>query len=1265
MKAPRAFACGAFPLLSILVLLSSTQYVILSMKSIFTLLLALCTGFSQLLFAQQAPQKFNYQAVARDGEGLALSEKPLTVRIGILSDTDLDRPLYSEEHTVVTNRLGLFNVAIGTGRVIEGSFSSIDWGSAAHYIHVRMDMDGSGRFVDLGQSQLLSVPYALYAEKSGLTTGMQGDGSRNDPDDWSRTGNGGTNPSVNFIGTTDAQDLVVRTNGTERARFKTNGDVNLSTGSNITIGNSNALNMDGTRNIHIGENAGAISTGDQNAFIGYNAGQVNTTGAKNTFIGPTAGRINTTGSQNAFIGGRAGFNNTTGGENSFIGWQAGQQNVSGNENTFIGKYAGSSNTTGSLNTYIGSNSGGSANLTNATAIGAGAQVTVSNSLVLGNNANVGIGVSAPDQRLHIAGNARITGAIFDSNNEAGTAGQVLSSTATGTQWITPDEGGGTLDAAYDFGGDGVGRTITADAGAVRISGTDGLLVKGQYGVGAVPGIEGALTAMYFNPYKSAFRAGSVYFGEWDGANVGNFSVAMGQSTIAYGHFSTALGLGTVANTYAETALGTYGTIGNSAYNVTFNSNDRLLTLGNGINADNRSDALRVLKNGNTAIGNIDPTTRLDVDGQIRIRGGAPGAGKILVSDAIGLASWADFVETDPKVGVTLSGTVPRWDGSTLVNGILADNGSNVGVGTTTPSAKLEVNGQIKITGGSPEASKVLVSDANGLASWAFEADPKVDVTLVGSIPRWNGSNLANGSMTDNGSNVGVGTTTPTATLEVNGQIKITGGSPGASKVLVSDANGLAAWQIAQLSLDQAYDYSGSGTGRTIVADAGAVRISGTDGILVTGTFSSGNNLDASGAGVKMFFFPKFAAFRVGQVNGNHWDEGEIGEHSFASGNNTRAKGSISTAIGFGCSAMAFASLAGIYNSTASGLYSIALGSNASASSTNSIALGNGASSSGSGSIALGPNNSTGDNSTALGGYTLASGEFSISTGRSTIASGDNSSAMGNQTIAPSFAEIALGILNTEYTPSSTSNYSSSDRLLVVGNGTSTSNRSDAMVILKNGNTGIGTSTPQTLLHLNGTDPHLRVASGSGGKSSLELFEVSNSINYGYEFEYNGDAVDALYLWSRGFSGNEGIRMTWEKNGEVGIGTTTPAYKLEVNGTAGKPGGGSWTATSDARLKQDVNEYKDGLKEILAIRPVTYRYNEQSGHNTEKEYVGVIAQELKEVAPYMVGTFELDGTEYYDVDNSPMMYMLINAVKELKAENDAQQQLIEQLLKERK
>lgn len=133
-------------------------------------------------------------------------------------------------------------------------------------------------------------------------------------------------------------------------------------------------------------------------------------------------------------------------------------------------------------------------------------------------------------------------------------------------------------------------------------------------------------------------------------------------------------------------------------------------------------------------------------------------------------------------------------------------------------------------------------------------------------------------------------------------------------------------------------------------------------------------------------------------------------------------------------------------------------------------------------------------------------------------------------------------------------------------------------------------------------------------------------------------------------------------GNVGIsgGTGSPTYTLQLfasngAGSAAKPSGGSWTNPSDIRLKSNIRPYEDGLSKILQINPVTYRYNSDTGFDTGLDQVGVIAQDLKEIAPYMVGTFEWGESKesYLDVNNSAMTYMLINAVKE-------QQEMINQL-----
>jgi hypothetical protein len=122
---------------------------------------------------------------------------------------------------------------------------------------------------------------------------------------------------------------------------------------------------------------------------------------------------------------------------------------------------------------------------------------------------------------------------------------------------------------------------------------------------------------------------------------------------------------------------------------------------------------------------------------------------------------------------------------------------------------------------------------------------------------------------------------------------------------------------------------------------------------------------------------------------------------------------------------------------------------------------------------------------------------------------------------------------------------------------------------------------------------------------------------------------------------------------IGIGTNAPNAKLTVNGTASKPGGGSWATFSDARLKKDVTPFSDGLSTLLKIKPVNFKYNELTDHKSEEKYVGVLAQELKEVAPFMVSVSSSDkrSDDYLMVDPSAFTYILINSVKEQQAQMD--------------
>jgi hypothetical protein len=113
--------------------------------------------------AAQVPQAFDFQAVARNASGNVLSAQPVSVRLSIHSGTAGGAIAYQETHAVTTSALGLFSVAVGQGSTVLGVFADVAWGETAHFLHVELDATGGSNYVDMGTTQLLSVPYALHA----------------------------------------------------------------------------------------------------------------------------------------------------------------------------------------------------------------------------------------------------------------------------------------------------------------------------------------------------------------------------------------------------------------------------------------------------------------------------------------------------------------------------------------------------------------------------------------------------------------------------------------------------------------------------------------------------------------------------------------------------------------------------------------------------------------------------------------------------------------------------------------------------------------------------------------------------------------------------------------------------------------------------------------------------------------------------------------------------------------------------------------------
>ena len=139
------------------------------MRKLFTFLFAVVLTAG--VFAQ-APQKMSYQAVIRNAGNTLITSHAVGMRISILQGTT---PVYVETQTPTTNANGLISIEVGSGTVVSGSFTAINWRTGTYSIKTETDPTGGTNYTSIvGTSQLLSVPYALNSKTADSLTGAQG-----------------------------------------------------------------------------------------------------------------------------------------------------------------------------------------------------------------------------------------------------------------------------------------------------------------------------------------------------------------------------------------------------------------------------------------------------------------------------------------------------------------------------------------------------------------------------------------------------------------------------------------------------------------------------------------------------------------------------------------------------------------------------------------------------------------------------------------------------------------------------------------------------------------------------------------------------------------------------------------------------------------------------------------------------------------------------------------------------------------------------------
>ena len=198
-------------------------------------------------------------------------------------------------------------------------------------------------------------------------------------------------------------------------------------------------------------------------------------------------------------------------------------------------------------------------------------------------------------------------------------------------------------------------------------------------------------------------------------------------------------------------------------------------------------------------------------------------------------------------------------------------------------------------------------------------------------------------------------------------------------------------------------------------------------------------------------------------------------------------------------------------------------------------------------------------------------------------------------------------------------------------------------------TGFNETNPLTKLHVSGGQWDV-----SGTNGDMMIGDATVSMKFGVATVGGGAGSGRINMVggsSKLILGGGGNDVLTVNSTSVGIGTTNPAYQLQLTtNSAAKPVSSAWTVASDARLKTNVHSFNDGLNLIEKINPVWFTYNGLGGMSKETG-VGTIAQELQEIAPYMIKKWKHKDengteTEYLGVDYGAMDFVLVNAIKEL-------------------
>lgn len=666
-----------------------------------TLLFFVAFWLTSLAAFAQGPTAFTYQGRLTDAGQPATGSYDLqfTLYDAATGGAIIAGPLTIEDLAVTG---GVFTTALDFGSNVftAGGERFLD-------IAVRPGAD-TGAFTPLAPRQrLTATPYAVRSLTADTATSAITAQSANTAATATNATQLGGVAAGQFVQTGDARLSDARTPLPGSSNYIQNGSnpqiANFNvTGTGSVGGNFSAFRVNSLSEYTIGGQPILVPSGNANLRVGFNIGGSVILGSGNSFFGNQSGNQTGFGNNNSFFGRLSGVANTEGSDNVYFGTNAGPNATTGNRNTFVGSGSGFSNTTGSDNTFIGFNAGSGIvqNLNFATAIGADAQVTTSNTIVLGRSNGIdqvvipgmvnGITFSSLGTQNLIIGNSFRTGSFGTSAENAFFGNNVGPSTTTGIRNTFLGNGSGFSNTVgsnntfigFNAGSGGLSNltfatAIGADAQVatsntvvlgrsvdqVRIPG--GLQVSGTLsGTGLVSGTtinSNGDFSINSSPVMGQIRD-NFYIG---GGTPGALSASTGGNNLLVG-----AGAGSGLATGSDNAL--FGK--SSGLNLTTGSRNTFLGNGSGFsNSTGSNNTFIGFNSGSGGLSNLTYATAIGADAQVSTSN----------TIQIGRESGEDQV--------IAPGPFNFFNNTLMVDPATG----NVGIGLSNPGQKLHVNGIVR------------------------------------------------------------------------------------------------------------------------------------------------------------------------------------------------------------------------------------------------------------------------------------------------------------------------------------------------------------------------------------------------------------------------------------------------------------------------------------------------------------------------------------------------------------------------------------------